>query len=157
MNRVFLDEIEPRDQTYRFIRDHPDGVEAKAFVEHLWAFFSRYADPNFSSTIADTFSAKFWEMYLAFGLVMQGAKLQPISSGGQGRGNRIGPDLLLSGLPHPVWVEDDHLVVKNWYKEHPFYVKENEPAFTLEDAIQKNNAQRRVTREMSDQWRKEGV
>lgn len=39
VNRVFLDEIEPRDQTYRFIRDHPDGVEAKAFVKHLWAFF----------------------------------------------------------------------------------------------------------------------
>jgi hypothetical protein len=36
-------------------------------------------------------------MYLAFGLHMQGAKLQPTSS--------AGPDLLLSGLPHSVWVE----------------------------------------------------
>ena len=44
-----------------------------------------------------------------------------------------------------------------WYKEHPSYVKETEPVFTLEDAIQKNNAQRRVTREMLDQWRKDGA
>lgn len=55
------------------------------------------------------------------------------------------------------WVEDDHLVIKNWYKEHPSYVKETEPVFTLENAIQKNNAQRRVTREMLDQWRKDGA
>jgi hypothetical protein len=54
-------------------------------------------------------------------------------------------------------VEDDHLVIKNWYKEHPSYVKETEPVFTLEDAIQKNNAQRRVTREMLDRWRKDGA
>lgn len=39
MNRLFLDEIEPRDQTYCFIRDHPDGAEAKVFVERLWSFY----------------------------------------------------------------------------------------------------------------------
>jgi hypothetical protein len=53
------------------------------------------------------------------------------------------------------WVQDDQLVIKDWYKEHPFYAQEIEPVFTLEDAIQKNKAQRRVTREMLDQWRKE--
>jgi hypothetical protein len=55
------------------------------------------------------------------------------------------------------WVEDDHLVIKNCYKEHPSYLKETEPVFTLEDAIQNNNAQRRATREMLDQWRKDGA
>jgi hypothetical protein len=340
MNRVFLNEIEPLDQTYRFIRDNPDGAEEKAFVEYLWAFFSPYADRSFRSDIARCFPTKFWEMYLAFGLAMQGAKLQRILSGGQGRGSRLGPDLLLSGLPHPVWVEatvpfrgtgpdqvpempleadqsipteglilryceaidkkfrkllgyfekgvvkdsesyviainsrslpfgiyeppnprilqalfpvgdffvtidrrtkrvvrrghhyrpriekrsgkpvstdifldptyagisavlfcpanvwhrpptdaeigldfmlihnpmaknkiphqglkcgrecwveDDRLVIKNWYKEHPSYVKETEPVLTLEDAIQQAKAQRRVTRGMLDRWQKDGA
>ena len=52
---------------------------------------------------------------------------------------------------------DDERKSQNWYKEHPSYVKETEPVFTLENAIQKNNAQRRVTREMLDQWRKDGA
>jgi hypothetical protein len=98
MNKLSLNEVEPRDQTYRFIRDDPDGADAKVFVEHLWEFFCRYTgDCNFNSAIASFFHAKFWEMYLAFGLHMQGAKLQPTSS--------AGPDLLLSGLPHSVWAE----------------------------------------------------
>ena len=98
MNKLSLNEVEPRDQTYRFIRDDPDGADAKVFVEHLWEFFCRYTgDCNFNSAIASSFHAKFWEMYLTFGLHMQGATLQPTSS--------AGPDLLLSGLPHSVWVE----------------------------------------------------
>jgi hypothetical protein len=99
MTRLFLDKIEPCDQTYRFIRDDPDGADAKAFVERLWDFFSPYADRprHFRSEITISFHPKFWEMYLAFGLANQGAKLRRASS--------AGPDLLLSGLPHPVWVE----------------------------------------------------
>jgi hypothetical protein len=105
MKRLFRDDIEPHDQTYRFIRDDPGGAEVKAFVEHLWSFFSPYADANFDTAIAREFHAKFWEMYLAFGLTNQGAKLERISSGSQGRRPRRGPDLLLSGLPHRVWIE----------------------------------------------------
>jgi hypothetical protein len=105
MNRLFRDDIEPHDQTYRFVRDDPDGADAKAFVERLWSFYFAYADLNFKSDIVSSFHAKFWEMYLAFGLDKQGSKLQLISSGRQGRGSRKGPDLLLSGLTHDVWIE----------------------------------------------------
>jgi hypothetical protein len=105
MNSLFLDHIEPRDQTYRFIRDDPQGAEAKAFVERLWGFYAPYADGTFKTDIAKDFRPKFWEMYLAFGLAMQGAALRVISVGRQGRGSRDGPDLLLSGLPYDVWVE----------------------------------------------------
>jgi hypothetical protein len=97
MNRVFLDEIESRDQTYRFIRDHQDGAEAKAFVERLWSFYCPYADANFKSAIASSFHARFWEMYLAFGLAAQGADLRPTPP--------RSPDLLVQGLSYPVWIE----------------------------------------------------
>jgi hypothetical protein len=100
MNKLFLNEIEPLDETYRSIRDDLEEAETKVFVEHLWEFFCRYTGDRklqFKSDIAKSFHAKFWEMYLAYGLHMQGAMLQPTSS--------TGPDLLLSGLPHPVWVE----------------------------------------------------
>ena len=105
MTRLFRDDIEPCDEPYRVIRDDPDEADAKVFVERLWGFFSPYADHNFRGKIATSFSQHFWEMYLAFGLAMQGANLQPISSGGQSRRDRLGPDLQLLGLPHPVWVE----------------------------------------------------
>jgi Domain of unknown function DUF29 len=105
MNSLFLDDIEPRDQTYCFIRNDLQGAEAKAFVERLWSFYAPYADRTFKIDIARCFPPKFWEMYLPFGLAMQGAKLQVISVGSQGRGSRFGPDLLLWGLPHEVWVE----------------------------------------------------
>jgi hypothetical protein len=97
MNSLFLHGIEPRDKTYRYIRDDPGGAEAKAFVERLWGFYSPYADSNFKSAIASSFHAKFWEMYLAFGLAAQGAKLQRTPS--------KGPDLMVQGLTHPVWIE----------------------------------------------------
>jgi hypothetical protein len=98
MNTLFLNKIEPRDETYRSIRDDPDAADAKVFVEHLWEFFCRYTrDRNFESDIARHFDAKFWEMYLAYGLHMQWATLQPTSP--------MGPDIMLSGLTHPVWVE----------------------------------------------------
>jgi hypothetical protein len=105
MTSLFRDEIDARDETYRFIRDDPDGAEAKAFVERLWSFFAPYADRSFRADIARCFPTKFWEMYLAFGLAKQGAKLEPILSGRQARGSRNGPDLRLSGLTHSVWVE----------------------------------------------------
>jgi hypothetical protein len=93
MNRLFLDEIEPRDQTYRVIRDHLEGAEAKVFVEGLWSFYFPYADANFKSAIASSFHARFWEMYLAFGLAAQGAELRPTPP--------KGPDLSAQGLTHP--------------------------------------------------------
>jgi transposase len=64
MTSLFRDEIDARDETYRFIRDDPDGAEAKAFVERLWSFFAPYADRSFRADIARCFPTKFWEMYL---------------------------------------------------------------------------------------------
>jgi hypothetical protein len=104
MNQLFDEKIEPRDQTYRFIRDDTRGAEVKPFVERLWSFYAPYADRSFKADIAISFPQKFWEMYLAFGLDKQGAKLQLISSGRQGHGRRKGPDLLLPGLTHDVWI-----------------------------------------------------
>jgi hypothetical protein len=66
-----------------------------------------------------------------------------------------------NALPHrwlkcgrECWVEDDQLVIKDWYKEHPSYVREAEARMTLEDMNQNSKARRRVTTEMLHQWRK---
>jgi hypothetical protein len=42
------------------------------------------------------------------------------------------------------WVEGDQLVINDWYKEHPSYVKETEAVVTLQEHLQKHRAQRRV-------------
>jgi hypothetical protein len=127
MRSLFLlDEAEPFDETYCSIRDDPACADTKAFVERLWAFFSPYADRNFRSAIARSFHPRFWEMYLAYGLHMQGATLQPTSS--------TGPDLLLSGLPHPLWVEAISLLKGTGPDQIPemdFYVTQNIPSEAL--------------------------
>jgi Domain of unknown function DUF29 len=45
------------------------------------------------------------------------------------------------------WVEDDQLVIKDWYKENPSYAKETKAEMTLDEHIQKDNARRRVGEE----------
>jgi Domain of unknown function DUF29 len=45
------------------------------------------------------------------------------------------------------WAEDDHLVIKDWYKKHSSYARETEAEMTLENHIQKDNARRRVGEE----------
>jgi hypothetical protein len=100
VNSLFLDklnEVEPLDELYPLIRDDPDCADTKAFVERLWTFFMPYADRNFRSAIARSFHPRFWEMYLAFGLATQGAKIQPTP--------HAAPDLSILGLGYPVWVE----------------------------------------------------
>ena len=56
-----------------------------------------------------------------------------------------------NALPHQwlkcgreCWVEENQLVIKDWYKEHPSYIRETEARPTLEDMIQKHKASRRV-------------
>jgi hypothetical protein len=41
------------------------------------------------------------------------------------------------------WVEDDHLVIKDWYKEHPSYSGPTEAEVTLDECIQEHKARRR--------------
>ena len=42
------------------------------------------------------------------------------------------------------WVENDKLIIKNWYKKHPSYTKAAETEVTLDECIQKHQARRRV-------------
>jgi hypothetical protein len=169
MNGLFLDEIEPRDQTYCFIRDHPDGAEAKVFVWMGASIDYSYRDKiekkSGRAVSTDVFLDPTHDVISAALFCPSNVWCRPPSDA------EVGLDFMLIHNPrakHKIpyqwlkcgrecWVEEDHLVIKNWHKEHPPYVKETEPAFTLEDAIRKNNAQRRVTREMLDQWRKDGA
>jgi type I restriction enzyme S subunit len=94
---LFRDGIEPVDKLYRIVRDEPRSARLRAFAERLWGFFEPFADEDFTLAIAKNFHARFWEMYLAFGLNAQGHRLLPA--------RKSGPDLLIEGPEKPVWLE----------------------------------------------------
>ena len=63
------------DLGYTNTRDHPRGVDSKAFVESLWKRFLPYADSQFREDARNHFLQRFWEMYLAVTLLEKGFAL----------------------------------------------------------------------------------
>lgn len=76
MNSFFLPgKVE--DPSYQNVRDSPNLVKAKAFVEFLWQIYCPLADDNFRTDARNHFLQRFWEMYLACTLMERGFKLHP--------------------------------------------------------------------------------
>jgi len=90
------------DDAYRAVRDgnHPYQREARAFVEDIWRVAEPYVDDECRTEARNTFSARFWEVYLAAALVAGGVELVK-------RRDRphkdAGPDLLLTD--GRTWIE----------------------------------------------------
>lgn len=97
MAELFSNAIVAVDELYRIVRDEPSEAKYRQFAERLWTFFEPFADDDFTLAIAKDFHARFWEMYLAFGLDAQGHRLLPT--------RKAGPDLLVEGPERPVWIE----------------------------------------------------
>lgn len=97
MSELFRDGIEPVDELYRIVRDEPRSARFRALAEQLWAFFEPFADEDFTLAIAKDFHARFWEMYLAFGLNAQGHRVLPAI--------KPGPDLRIEGPERSIWLE----------------------------------------------------
>lgn len=94
---LFDSRINATDQTYLRIRDDPTFVSTKSSLERMWVRFAPFADRNFRSAIAQSFHARFWEMYLGYALLINGKQLKPVLN--------AGPDLCVLGLPEPLWIE----------------------------------------------------
>jgi len=90
------------DDRYRTLRDDefPLVVEARQFVERLWAQCAPYLDSDLPVAARHDFQQRFWELYLAHALLENGVAL---TQRNQRRVRRKGPDLLASdGV---TWIE----------------------------------------------------
>ena len=72
---LFNGSLEAHDELYRLLRDDPECAHLREFADRLWEKFEPYADTHFRRAIADSFHSRFWEMYLAFGLLNSGCRL----------------------------------------------------------------------------------
>jgi len=84
------------DIAYQHTRDDPRGAVHKRFVEELWAKFYPLADPHLREDARNYFLQRFWEMYLAVGLVEHGFHI---------RHGDEGPEFYASMGNHRVWFD----------------------------------------------------
>lgn len=95
---AFSLEEEKIDPVFKLLRDDPRCEGSKSFAESLWQRYEPYADRDFQSQIARQFHNRFWEMYLACTLMVQGHKLVD-------RSWRQGPDICIDAGGPYIWVE----------------------------------------------------
>ena len=90
------------DPIYVNLRDIDDEHTrvARAFAEHLWDGFRRFADPHFLTEVRRDFHARFWEMYLTCSLERSAAKLGAVLSC-----PKPGPDILFERGGKRIWIE----------------------------------------------------
>lgn len=95
--------LPPRaDQRYASLYepDRPSAVAARDLTEDLWRRTAMYLDDGLTVAATDDFPARFWEMYLAAGLLDGGVPLTPTAQRSLKAG---GPDILVAS-PH-IYVE----------------------------------------------------
>ncbi|EYC52912.1 hypothetical protein AZ34_12725 [Hylemonella gracilis str. Niagara R] len=85
------------DPAYINVRDSPNLVEAKAFVESLWLRYQAIADTNHLSDARNHFLQRFWEMYLACTLIERGIEVHRVGD--------AGPEFYFLEQGRRVWVE----------------------------------------------------
>jgi hypothetical protein len=83
--QLFKSRVDDESPAYRNLRDLDLNVAHRKFAEELWVLFSAHAEPTFVDDLSREFHQRFWEMYVACGLLNVGLKLEPRSP--------VGPDL----------------------------------------------------------------
>lgn len=101
VEKLFIDDIIPSDDIYRFIRDEntASAVKLRSDSVSLWGTYHPYADRDFPKQLAHDFHARFWEMYLTCTLVHRSFNVVPK----QGRAR--GPDIKIAHASTTIWVE----------------------------------------------------
>ena len=101
LEKLFIDDIIPSDDTYRFIRDENTASAARLRSDtvNLWNTYRPYADKDFRKQLAHDFDARFGEMYLTCTLIHKSFDVVPK----QGRAR--GPDIKLTHASTTIWVE----------------------------------------------------
>jgi hypothetical protein len=88
--------VEFTDGEFGIMRDGPQYEKERAFLQQLWQVYEPYADRHFKAELAHQFHQRFWEMYLACGLMNQGFELLP---------KQDGPDICFMMGDSRVWLE----------------------------------------------------
>ncbi|HOZ48677.1 MAG TPA: hypothetical protein PK468_18865 [Candidatus Hydrogenedentes bacterium] len=82
---------------FRNLCDVPKFTEQRKRLRTFWRVFEPYADRHFAVEIRKDFQQRFWEMYLAWGLLGKGFSLR--------KNTGKAPDLCLDCASRPHWVE----------------------------------------------------
>jgi hypothetical protein len=86
------------DSDYEAVRDSPQAVKCKAFVEALWLDYEPYNnDPNFLSDAKNHFHQRFWEMYLCVTMLKRGMAIE--------KAGKEGPEFGVTINGKKVWFE----------------------------------------------------
>ncbi|MBD2487629.1 hypothetical protein [Aulosira sp. FACHB-615] len=94
----FFSEFLPKnaDPAYSIIRDQPQYLDDKKFIEEMWLSYEQYADTNFLEQSKIDFNQRIWEMYLACSLIFQGLSIDSKDEG---------PDILIDTGELKIWIE----------------------------------------------------
>jgi hypothetical protein len=95
--------LSPNDcNEYRLLMDEKRYEDKRAFIDCLWSLFRPFADPNFESEFRTQFQQRYWEMFLACSLLLDGLPLIPASALKSKMGR---PDLCIAHEKDRIWVE----------------------------------------------------
>src|SRR3970040_503569 len=97
-NFFFIMTGQASDSVYNAVRDGPDLMFARNYVEEMWEKYARYAEPHFQKNATEDFNAKIWEMYLGCVLKDNGLELQV-------KQIEKGPDLCVRLDDRCLWIE----------------------------------------------------
>lgn len=94
----FIMTSQASDLDYNAVRDDPDLMFARNYVEEMWKKYKLYAEPRFQEKAMEDFHAKIWEMYLGCVFIDNGMNLQV-------KQKEEGPDLCVLLGDRYLWVE----------------------------------------------------
>lgn len=98
---LFDTDLTPIDIFYEDLRGRPDNNQAREAINSMWLQYEPFADSNFRTEFTRDFRSRFWEMYLACGLLNMGFSLVPRKLLG-----KEGPDICIESQGKPrTWVE----------------------------------------------------
>jgi hypothetical protein len=98
--KLFEVSVDNPHQSFVALRDLPHNIRRKEILEEFWKQYEPFADKNFLSAFAQNPHSRFWEMYLACGLLNLNFQLLPARLRGE-----TGPDLCLHNNENRIWIE----------------------------------------------------
>lgn len=96
--QLFLSPAKGEDGLYAKIRDDPRGKTCRKQLEVMWVEYRELAPTGFQRKFQVEFHQRWWEMYLAIGLIHLGLNARPPR-------DDEGPDLVVDVAGRRVWIE----------------------------------------------------
>ncbi len=101
--RFFL-ENGPQSEEYSWVREGKNAWcrEAREFIESIWLQCAEFLDSDLQRDACNNFHQRWWELYLAHVLMVNGVSLVPRK---RRHPAKMGPDLLAIVGEHKFWIE----------------------------------------------------